>query len=107
MATTDRASRIATSATLVASLVGMFELSQSGALMPGERQPGHLAFLQQVFTWWPLALLAAAALGVAVRRLPHGGRARQTCIALQWILTVASVLMLAVALFDVVFSRIG
>lgn len=98
------ATRYATAVTLLACLVGWVLLPYTPSFMPGEPLPGKLALLQQLFTWWPLALLAAFAIGLALPRVPAGS-ARWILIVLQRLLTFASIALIAVALFEVFFPR--
>ncbi len=105
MVAPDRRSRFAVTISLCACGVGWFLLPYTPSFMPGEPLPGKLALLQQLFTWWPLALLAAFAIGLALPRLAAGSAARWALIVVQWLLTLASVALIAVALFEVFSPR--
>jgi hypothetical protein len=100
----DRRNRSAVFVTLLACGVGWFLLPYAPGLMPGESQ-GRLALLQQLFTWWPLALLAAFVVGLSLPRLKAGSTARGVLLVLQWLLTLASVVLLVATLFEVFFPR--
>jgi hypothetical protein len=105
----DRRSRFAVTASLLACMVGWFLLPYTPAALtylPGDT-PGRLGQLQQMFTWWPLALLAAFAIGLWIPRLPANGVLRKALRVLQWLLTFASVLLVIVSLFLVFLPRIG
>mgnify|MGYP001556027341 FL=1 len=102
--TPDRRSSSAVSITLVACGVGWFVLPYAPGLMPGE-WPGRIGLLQLLFTWWPLALLAAFAIGLALPRLPARSVSQRILLVLQWLLTFASVALIAVTLFEVFSPR--
>lgn len=104
MQTPDRRNRSAVTITLLACGVGWFLLPYAPGLMPGET-PGRLALLQQLFTWWPLALLAAFVVGLLLPRFKAGSASRGILLVLQWLLTLASVVLLVVTLFEVFFPR--
>jgi hypothetical protein len=104
METPDRRSRSAVSITLIACGVGWFVLPNTPGYMPGE-SPGRIALLQQLFTWWPLALLAAFAIGLVLPKMTTNGVPRWTLLILQWLLTFASVALIVATLFEVFFPR--
>lgn len=106
MKTPDRRSRFAVTVSLLACGVGWILLPYAPSFMPGEPLPGKLALLQQLFTWWPLALLAAFAIGVMLQRLPPTDIVlRRALVVVQWLLTLASIVLIIVALFEVLFPR--
>ena len=100
----DQRSRSAVSSSLLACGVGWFLLPYAPGLLPGETQ-GRLAVLQQLFTWWPLALLAAFVIGLALPRMTPGSVPHRLLLVLQWLLTLASVVLIAIALFEVFAPR--
>jgi len=105
----DRRSRFAVTASLLACFVGWVLLPYiPGPLpyLPGD-MPGRIGLLQQVFTWWPLALLAAFAIGLWLPRLSTDTILRKLLRVLQWLLTLASVLLVIVSLFLLFLPRIG
>ena len=100
----DRRNRAAVAIALIASGVGWFVLPYAPGRMVGE-SPGQLLLFQKLFAWWPLSVPIAFAIGFA---LPHaaGRKAlRWTLLVLQWLLTLASVALIAAALFEVFFPR--
>jgi hypothetical protein len=101
----NRRSSAAFSITLLACGIGWILLPYTPSFMPGEPLPGKLALLQRLFTWWPLALLAAFAIGLALPKLDTNGVARRILLVMQWLLTFASIVLIAVALFEVLFPR--
>jgi len=105
----DRRSRFAVTASLLACFVGWVLLPYiPGPLpyLPGATV-GRLGLLQQFFTWWPLSLLAAFAIGLWLPRLPTDSALRKLLRVLQWLLTLASVLLVIVSLFLLFLPRIG
>jgi hypothetical protein len=105
----DRRSSFAVTASLLACLIGWLLMPYTpGALpyLPGD-MPGKLGLLQILFTWWPLALLAAFALGLWIPRLPDDDALRKALRILQWLLTFASVALVIVSLFVLFLPRIG
>ena len=100
----SRRSSSAVSVTLVACGVGWFVLPYLPGLMPGE-WPGRIGQLQLLFTWWPLALLAAFMIGLALPHVPERSALRWILLTLQWLLTFASVVLIAITLFEVFSPR--
>ena len=92
------ATRSATALTLLACLVGWVLLPYAPAFLPGEL-PGRLGLLQQLFTWWPLALLAAFAFGLGIPRLPLDSPLRKLLVVMQWLLTLASLALVMASLY--------
>ncbi len=104
----DRRSRFAVTISLLACLVGWLLLPYApGPLvyLPGET-PGVLGLLQRLFTWWPLALLAAFALGLWIPRVPADSLLRKALRVVQWLLTFASVLLVIVSLYLLFLPRV-
>jgi len=109
MESPDRRSRFAVTASLLACFVGWIVLPYTpGPLtyLPGDT-PGRIGQLQQLFTWWPLALLAAFAIGLWIPRLAAGSMLRKALRVAQWLLTCASVLLVIVSMFLVFLPRMG
>jgi len=105
----DRRSRFAVTASLLACFVGWVLLPYApGPLryLPGD-MPGRIGLLQQLFTWWPVALLAAFAIGLWLPRLSTDSFLRKPLRVMQWLLTFASVLLVIVSLFILFLPRIG
>jgi len=105
----DPRSRFAVTASLLACFVGWVLLPyMPGPLpyLPGD-QMGRIGLLQRFFTWWPLALLAAFAIGLWLPRLSAGSALRKPLRVLQWLLTLASVVLVIVSLFLLFLPRIG
>ncbi|MEO8741659.1 MAG: hypothetical protein ABI365_00540 [Lysobacteraceae bacterium] len=100
----NRRSSSAVSVTLIACGIGWFVLPYMPGLMPGE-WPGRIGQLQLMFTWWPLALLAAFVIGLALPHVSERSVLRGILLVLQWLLTFASVMLIAVTLFEVFFPR--
>ena len=98
------ATRYATGLTLLACLVGWVLLPYTPAFLPGEL-PGRLGLLQQLFTWWPLALLAAFGSGLWIPHLPLDSALRKLLVVMQWLLTLASLALLMVAMYLVFLPR--
>lgn len=105
MQTPDRRSRAAVATVMLTCGVGWILLPYTPSFMPGEPLPGKLALLQQLFTWWPLALLAAFAIGLVEPRMEANSVTRQILRVVQWLLTFASIVLIAAALFEVLFPR--
>lgn len=105
----DRRSRFAVTASLLACFGGWVLLPYiPGPLsyLPGD-MPGRIGLLQQFFTWWPIALLAAFAIGLWLPRLSTDSFFRKLLRALQWLLTLASVALVIASLFLLFLPRIG
>jgi hypothetical protein len=98
-------SRYAIGMTLVACLVGRFWLPEWASFLPGETRPDWLGLMMQFFAWWPLALLAAIGLGLWVRRLPIDSALRKGLVALQDLLTFASLALVMSSLYLVLLPR--
>ncbi len=102
----DLRSRFTVTVSLLACCVGWLLLPFTPSFMPGEPLPGKLALLQSIFTWWPLTLLAAFAAGLLLLRLSAEQIVlRRILIVMQWLLTLVSVTLIVVALFEVLFPR--
>ncbi len=104
METPDRRSHSAVFVTLLACGIGWFVLPNTPGYMVGE-SPDRIALLQQLFTWWPLALIAAFVIGLVLPKLAANNVARWTLLVLQWLLTFASVALIVATLFEVFFPR--
>lgn len=105
MQSPDRRSHSAVFITLLACGIGWFLLPYApGGYMPGET-PGRLGMLQHMVTWWPLMLIAAFGIGLALPKRAPGSAARWTLLVLQWVLTYASIAMIVAILFEVFFPR--
>jgi hypothetical protein len=100
----DRRSSSAVSITLIACGIGWFVLPNTPGYMAGE-SPDRLALLQQFFTWWPLALIAAFAIGLVLPKTTANSAPRWALLILQWLLTFASVALIVATLFEVFFPR--
>ena len=100
----DRRSHSAVFITLVACGIGWYVLPHAPGYLPGEL-PGRLALLQQLFTWWPLALIAAFVIGLVLPKLRAGSAPRWGLLILQWVLTYASIALIVATLFEVFFPR--
>jgi len=103
---TSRVDRYATGLTLLACLAGGVLLPYAPGFLPGET-PGRLGLLQQLFTWWPLALLAAFGSGLWIPRLRIDSALRKLLVVLQWLLTLASLALLMVSMYLVFVPRAG
>ncbi len=101
------ATRAATTLTLLACFTGWFLLPYTPTFLPGEPMPGHLPELMQWFTWWPLALLAAFVLGLAIPKLPPTGSLSKILILAQWLLTLGSFALVLLGLYFTFLPRAG
>ena len=72
---------------------------------PAGELHGRLGLPQQLFTWWPLALLAAFGLGLWIARLSPDSALRKLLVAMQWLLTLASLALLTASLYLVFLPR--
>lgn len=102
----DLGSRIAFTACLLACSVGWVVLPFMPGPMPGDPLPGGLPVLQQVFAWWPLSLLPALGIPLALPRLTSDRVAlRRTLRVAQWLLALASVALVVAGLFETFSPR--
>ena len=97
-------SRSAVFVTLLACGIGWYVLPYAPGYMPGET-PGRLALMQQLFTWWPLALIAAFAIGLVLPKMTTNSSPRWALLILQWVLTYASIALIVATMFEVFFPR--
>ena len=98
-------SRYAIGMTLVACLVGRFWLPEWSTFLPGEARPAWLELMKQFFTWWPLALVATIGLRMWISRLPIDSMQRKAAVAMQDVLTFASLALVIASLYLMLLPR--
>ena len=104
MESPERRSHLALIVTLLACGCGWILLKYAPPLMPGE-SPERLALIQQLVAWWPLALIAAFAIGLTLPKMTRGSAARSVLVVVQWLLTYASVALIVAILLEVFLPR--
>jgi hypothetical protein len=104
MESPERRSHLALIVTLLACGSGWFLLGYAPPLMPGE-SPARLELIQQFVAWWPLALIAAFAIGLVLPKMAQTSSARPILQVVQWLLTYASVALIVAILLQVFLPR--
>jgi lysylphosphatidylglycerol synthetase-like protein (DUF2156 family) len=104
MESPERRSHLALIVTLLACGCGWVLLKYAPPPLPGEAH-ARLDMIQHFVAWWPLALIAAFGLGLTLPKLAQTSSARLPLLIVQWLLTYASVALIAAILFEVFFPR--